>query len=757
MPDMLSNQRMLQVTELHRVQGRHHGPPWNLVFALCLAWQFTLFLSIDSARAIEPSIPRVDFDNDLVPVFTKLGCNAGACHGAAIGRGGFKLSLYGGNPAADFVAITRELKGRRVNVHQPVQSLLLLKPTESLAHGGGYVMEEGDASYRLLLAWLTQGALHEARYQLHHIEVTPSRAEATVGDTLPVVVTAHYDDGSSRNVTEWTVLTPEDAAAVRLEQATNHLTVLRRGRHIVVARYLSEVVPIEVLVPLSDAPVAQESQPPQNFIDEEVMKTLVTLRLPVSPGCDDASFRRRITLHLTGRLPIRSTGAQTTGPLDREALVDHLLSSDEFVEYWTYQFAKWLRIRPQPNDSRGAETYHAWLSDQLRHAVGYDRIARELILAEGDTHTVGPANFYRTSPGPREQAEFVSELFMASRLRCANCHNHPLDRWTQDDYHGLAAIFAKVDAGPIVRLRARGEVIHPQTLQPALPRIPGERFLTESLSKDSETEMVDDDRQQLAAWLTSRDNPYFAKAMVNRLWHKLLGRGLVEPVDDFRATNPATHPELLDKLAEDFVASGYDLRRTLKLIVSSDTYARSSTTLPENREDDRFYSHAFRIRLEPEVLADAISDVLGVSETYGELPLGTRAVALIHPATESISLDVLGRCGREESCENSAGSTGGLTQKLHLFNGPLLNSRLSSPGSRIDNLLKASIEPVAIVNEFYQVALGRRPNESEQQFWRAEFADLPHISQSSDTEKYRAVLEDFAWSLLTCDGFVTNH
>ena len=398
----------------------------------------------------------------------------------------------------------------------------------------------------------------------------------------------------------------------------------------------------------------------------------------------------------------------------RETLVDTLIQSDEFNEYWTLQLAKLLRIGAQERNTQGAFVYHQWLSEQIREGVGYDQVARSVILATGDSHEVGPANFYRTVNGPREQAEFMSELFMGARLRCANCHNHPLDKWTQDDYHGLAAIFAKIESDQIVKVKPSGEVIHPATREKAVPRIPGDRFLPVDTA-DGQVALVD--------WLTGRDNPYFAKAIVNRLWKAMMGRGLVEPVDDFRSTNPATHPELLTELASDFVAHGYDLRRTLRRIALSAAYARSANVLPQNATDDRFYSHALQKPLEPEVLADAISDVLGVPDAYGSEPEGTRAVSLFNPNTESDALDILGRCGRETSCETSTAAIGGLQRKLHLFNGNLLNARISVSGSRLAGLILAGKSPMAIVDEFYLAALSRYPTDDERQFWQQKLVD----------------------------------
>ena len=698
---------------------------------------------------------RVDFENDLIPIFTKFGCNAGACHGAAAGRGEFKLSLFGGNPQADYEAIVRQLAGRRINLMHPEESLVILKPTAQTSHGGGHVLDENGEGVQLLRAWIQQGAPNETLRQLERVEISPQKhVISNLESPVQLHATAHFSDGTKENVTRWTVFTPEDTSAIEIDTATAVAKVRRRGRHIILARYLTEVVPIEFITPLNEVSIqnayknnATHTSPESvnTIIDDEILKLLSTLRLPVSPTVDDATFLRRVTLDLTGHLPTPEVVTAFLGDPDtnkRETLVDTLLQSDEFNEYWTLQLAKLLRIGAQERNTEGAFVYHQWLSEQIRDGIGYNQIARSVILATGDSHEVGPANFYRTVNGPREQAEFMSELFMGTRLRCANCHNHPLDKWTQDDYHGLAAIFAKIDSDQIVKVKPSGEIINPATREKAVPRIPGARFLSTNIV-DGRIELVD--------WLTGQDNPYFAKAIVNRLWKAMMGRGLVEPVDDFRSTNPATHPELLTELADDFVTHGYDLRRTLKRIALSEAYARSSNALPENKTDDRFYSHALQKPLEPEVLADAISDVLGISDTYGDEPEGTRAVSLFNPNTESEALDILGRCGRETSCESATEVTDGLQRKLHLFNGDLLNARIGVPDSRLDKLMSAGKSPMEILDEFYLAALSRHPTEAEQQFWEQ------HIDVSASANSQRAVLEDMVWSLLTCNEFVTNH
>ena len=704
---------------------------------------------------ITKSSNRVDFENDLIPIFTKFGCNAGACHGSAVGRGEFKLSLFGGNPQSDYEAMVRQLAGRRINLMHPEQSLVILKPTAQTSHGGGQVLHENGEAAQLLHRWIQQGARYETLRQLERVEISPQKQViANPANPIQLSANAHFSDGTMKDVTRWTVFTPEDTSAIEIDAATAVAKLHRRGRHIILARYLTEVVPIELIAPLNETPIKNNQKRDETHIssgtvdtsiDSEILKLLSTLRLPVSPAADDATFLRRVTLDLTGRLPTPDAVTAFLADSDtdkRKTLVDTLLQSDEFNEYWTLQLAKLLRIGARDRNTQGAFVYHQWLSEQIREGVGYDQVARSVILAIGDSHEVGPANFYRTVDGPREQAEFMSELFMGARLRCANCHNHPLDKWTQDDYHGLAAIFAKIESDQIVKVKQSGEIIHPATREKAVPRIPGDQFLPTNVA---------DGRLELVDWLTSADNPYFAKAIVNRLWKAMMGRGLVEPVDDFRSTNPATHPELLTTLAADFVANGYDLRHTLRRIALSEAYARSSNALPQNKADDRFYSHALQKPLAPEVLADAISDVLGVPDIYGDQPEGTRAISLFNPNTESDALDILGRCSRETSCENSTEATDGLQRKLHLFNGDLLNARIGVPNSRLDKLMSDGKSPMEIVNEFYLAALSRQPTDKEQQFWKQ------HIDIEASANSQRAVLEDMVWSLLTCSEFVTNH
>ncbi|MBI1902085.1 MAG: DUF1553 domain-containing protein [Planctomycetia bacterium] len=693
------------------------------------------------------------FDTEVMPVFTKAGCNAGACHGSAAGRGGFKLSLLGGDAAADYSTIVHQLEGRRINLARPADSLLIRKPTGSLDHGGGEPLEYEGKGAKLLESWIAAGAPRGRRRKLEDLSIEPRRAVVSPNDkSVPIRVTARFDDGRTQDVTDWTVFTAADSSAVEIDAAARTATVRRGGQHVVIARFLDRVLPLQFIAPIGDAPVDLSQSPRRNFIDDHVLAALQTLRLPISPPADDAMFLRRLSLDLTGRLPrpeqIEKFLADDRAD-KRERLIDEMLDSQEFVEFWTWRLAQWLRIRSGPNDAAGTQAFHAWLKRQLKERRSYLEIAEEMLTATGDSHTVGPANFHRAAGDARGQAEYVSELLLGVRLRCANCHNHPLDRWTQDDYHGLAAIFARMERGQFVRFGPRGEVTHPATGEPAVPRIPGTRFV----------EGKGDHRPDLAAWLAEKDNPYFARTVVNRLWKAMMGRGLIEPTDDLRETNPAMHPELLADLSTDFVKHDYDLCHTLKLIAASATYARSSETLAANAGDDRFYSHALSRPLEAEVLADAIADVTGVKDAYTgrasqkDAPETTadRAVRIIDPAVPAEALDILGRCPRTESCETPAATGGGLTARLHLINGPVVNAKISSDDGRLRKLMAAGRSNEEIICEMYSRALGRPPRDDELLHWTRAAV------KAASPDDRRRFFEDFCWALLNCREFSTNH
>jgi hypothetical protein len=692
--------------------------------------------------------PAVDFDTDVLPVLTRAGCNAGACHGAAAGRGGFRLSLFGGDPAADYRAIVHDLEGRRVNLAHPEQSLLLRKPTWELDHEGGQRFESESPSAQTLVDWVRGGAQRaSAPRRLASLAVTPR--ETTV-ETLPAAfdlsVTAEFSDGESRDVRELAVFTPADPASTEVDSC-GRVRVLRPGRHTIIVRYLTEVAAVQVMAPFPGEAVDLSAAPRGNWIDDEIYRALSGLRLPTSPPADAATLLRRVTLDLTGRLPtperIQKFLANEQPLAEKYAAeVDRLLASDEFTEYWTFRYARWLAVRPGPNDDAGTRAYHAWIREQIAADRPLADWLGELVTADGDSHQHGPANFHRSAANARDEAEHFAESLLGIRLRCANCHNHPLDRWTQDDYHGLAAIFARLERGPNVRLKPSGEVLHPATGEAAVPRIPGERFLPAE----------GDGRPALAEWLTSTDERRLATAQVNRLWQAMFGRGLIEPVDDLRDTNPATHPELLARLADDFVASGYRLRHTLRLLALSAAYQRSSQPLPATASDDRFYSHALVRPLPPEVLLDAVSDVFGTALEFDEVAPGTRAIGLYSPHLATGALGPLAGCGRSGQCPAGpapAASMDQLAVQLHWINGPLLNERLTDPASQLARLAAEADAQEAgpTIDAFYLRILARGATPAERKFWQEELSGGQLASR----------WQDFAWSLLSTRDFVANH
>lgn len=692
--------------------------------------------------AAEPE-RSVDFDIEIIPVLTKAGCNAGACHGAAAGRGGLHLSLLGGDAAADYEAIVQALEGRRINLARPERSLILAKSTGQLEHGGDIVLDDDGPGAAKLLAWIRSGAVRGTPRRLTSLEVTPRRQICSeLPASVELRVSARFDDGPPEDVTAWTVFTSSDSAAVEIDRNLV-AKVKRRGQHVVIARFLDRVVPIQISVPLSDKAVELSGEPRVNFVDEEILRVLSDLRLPVSPPASDAEYLRRVSLDLTGRLPEPAVveAFLADKSLDkRSRLVETLLATDAFADYWTLRFARLLRMHSLPNEKEGIQAYAGWLREEIRRDVGLDKMARQLLTATGDSHVVGPANFGRMVADARDHAELVGQFFLGMRLGCANCHNHPLDRWRQDDYHGLAAVFARLDRGRDVRVMSRGAVTNLRTNEPALPRIPGVRYLSAEA----------DHREEVAQWLTSADNRYLARATVNRLWRAMFGRGLVEPTDDLRETNPATHPELLDRLAEDFAEHGYSIRHTLRQIALSHTYGRSCAALAGNAVDDRFYSHAYSRPLLPEVLADAIADVTGVPNEFADQPAGTRAVALIDPLTPAPSLDTLGRCSRAGGCDENSAAGGGLPAQLHLLNGELINRKLTDDQGRLQRLVAADKTDEEIVGEWYLRGLGRHPTADELNRWRDRLKNV-------DARERQQRLEDFAWSLLNSRQFMENH
>ncbi|WP_442510430.1 DUF1553 domain-containing protein [Novipirellula sp. SH528] len=703
----------------------------SICFILCTS---LLFAAASTAEDI-------DFDTDVVPLLSKAGCNAASCHGSAAGQAGFRLSLFGGDPEFDYRSIVNELEGRRVNYVTPRSSLLLTKPTGQLDHGGGEVMDSNAEAAGVIAEWIQAGATRKTRRHLERLIVTPtSFAATTIPAELQINVTAVFSDGLQRDVTETAIYVSQDDSALAVDEA-GAATVKLAGQHAVTVRYGDQVTSLLITSPIGPAIPTLLDSDRGNWIDDEINAKLLALRLAPAEPCGDLEFLRRVSLDLIGRLPSAALVQQlvsTPDPINRTELIDDLLSSDEFTDYWTHRLATQLRLQKPGTDTLAANTFYSWLHGQVASDAGWDSIADSLVLSQGDSHETGAATVHRYFATAREEAEYMSEVLMGVRLRCANCHNHPLDRWTQDDYHGLAAVFVGIDRGQVVRFTGRGEITHPRTGEPAVAKIPGQPFIPGGV----------DPRQSFADWLTSSENPYFAKAMAGRVWETLMGRGLVSPVDDLRATNPPSHPELLDQLAHYFSENNYQLRPLIRLICNSAAYNRASRAMGGDNVDNRFYVHAITKPLSAEVLADAISDVTGVADEYDGV---RRAINVVDRTVSASKLEFLGQCLPGEPCSSDVRIDRGIASQLHLMNGGLINEKIRDSDCRLRSLIEQGASTDEIVNTFYLVAFSRPPTNNELAGW------VNRISSTADPQERTARLEDFLWALLNCHEFSTNN
>lgn len=688
--------------------------------------------------------PPQSFRTDILPILTKAGCNAGACHGAATGQGGFKLSLLGYDPEEDHDRITREFGGRRIATARAEESLLLRKPSEEVEHEGGRRLRRDSDGYEALRRWIAAGA-PRGPGELHVTGITVDPADSLVRETgrkLTLRVTASLSDGSQRDVTALALYSSNDDAIAGVTKS-GEITTAGRGLTSIMVRYSGQVAAARVAVPFGDAAATGGGGaefPSHNFVDGPIGKALQRMGLPASALSTDAEFLRRVYLDVTGCLPSSEEArdfAKTPATAERRAeIIESLLAGEEFVDLWTMRLADLLLAGGKGTNEQSARAYHDWIRRRIQERAPLDSVVRTLLTATGGE----PANFFALSSDPRDLAEHVSRMFLGTQIACARCHAHPGDRWTQDDYHRFAAGFARIrrDGGRI-QILDRGEVEHPKTGRPLSPKPLGAPPVDAAAHPDR--------RVPLAAWITSPDNPFFARSLVNRVWKHLLGRGLVEPVDDLRPTNPATHPDLLDALAADFTAHHFDLRHLIRTIVSSRTYQLSSKPLAGNKADDRLYSHALVRELPAQVFMDAVARAAGVPDQFPNAVEGARAVQLASAQTPSYALDVLGRCARDRSCESPVRSGGGIARALHLINGDTIQQKLR--GGILDRLFKENAGDEKIISELYLRTLTRLPEPAEHAEWSAVLSKTPAAR--------REAAEDLLWTLLNSREFGFNH
>lgn len=710
----------------------------------------------------------VSFRNDVMAVLSKAGCNAGVCHGNAHGKGGFKLSLRGEDPPRDFRALTRGMNNRRTNVVQPDRSLVLLKPTMQIAHEGGKRFDEKSLQYHILRTWIAAGTPRDppSTPRLTSLAVSPKQKYLVDPEkTFSLRVTAKFSNGSRKDVTRLAVYEP--AAQNAEVSADGKVTRLAFGENTITVRYLDRQVPVRVAFIPARPGFVWKAPRPANFIDRHVFRKLKALRMNPSPVAGDTVFLRRAYLDLLGILPTASEARRFVAdkdPQKRAKLVDRLLKRPEFADYWALKWSDLLRNEEKTLDRKGVQNFYKWIRNSIATGKPLNRFARELISSRGSTYKRPASNFYRAMRDPFTRGEATAQLFLGIRLQCAKCHNHPFDRWTQDDYYGWANNFARVkykvlknkrrdkndkhefDGEQIVYMAKKGDVTNPRIERSTPPRFLGDGAKQPDAGKDR--------LEQLAAWVADPHNERFAKTQANRIWFHLLGRGIVDPIDDFRATNPPANPELLDALAQDFAAHKFDLRHLIRAIVTSKTYQLSSRPNDTNRDDATNFSHAAVRRLTAEQTLDALSQVTGVPVEFNGYPLGTRAGQIAgvravrrrdkRPSEGDQFLKLFGKPPRLQSCECERSDDATLNQTFELVSGPLLERMLSDPKNRPGRLLRANRSDASRVTELYWTALTRPPTSSELK------ATLQLLRTAKDR---RQTFEDVLWALVNSNEF----
>jgi len=693
-------------------------PQSQLVSGVCFCIAAVLLLPAPG-RAVDSPRP-INFVNDIVPILTKSDCNTGGCHAKAVtGQRGFRLSLLGFEPQEDYEHIVKEGRGRRVFPQAPDQSLLLLKAANIVPHGGGKKLAPGDPGYETLVRWISEGMRYGADTdpKLEKIEVEPEQISMKVNATQPLKVTARYSDGSARDVTGMALYEANDRAMAEASPDGVVRTLDLPGNVAVMVRYAGLVSVASISIPLG-APV-KDLPTSKNFIDDLVFSNLKAIGVPPSPAIDDSTFLRRVSLDIAGRLPSLEETRSFLASQDknkRDLAIESLLNSSDYADYFANKWTALLKNkRDDAADITANFAFHAWMRDSLLANLPYDEIVRQILGATGTIVSNPPVAWYKRVKEPNQQLEDVAQLFLGVRMQCAQCHHHPFERWSQNDYYAFSAFFSQVGRKPTA-IAGEDLIFHKRGLAQIENKKNGVKVVPAALGQTPPEILADDDpRLVLADWMAEKSNPFFAKALVNRYWKHFFKRGLVEPEDDIRDTNPATNPALLDALAKHFIESGFDLMAVVRVITQSQVYQLSAMPNEHNAVDGQNFSHYYPKRLQAEVLLDSIDLLTGATTSFADLPAGTRAISLPDNSYNRAApfLKVFGRPEGASVCECERVQSSSLAQSLHLMNSAEVKGKLSVAGGRADRLSKPEVAVADGIREIYLVAFNREPTEEE--------------------------------------------
>lgn len=709
---------------------------------------------------------RVNFPNEIVPIFTKSGCNSGGCHGKASGQNGFRLSLFGFEPQEDFEFLVIEGRGRRLFPAAPERSLLLLKATGSVPHGGGLRVERNSPAFDLLSRWIRQGMPYGGPNDagVVGIQVLPAHRLMSRRQEQQLLVTATYSDGSSKDVTRLCQYESNQKELAEVSPSGLVRVGERAGQSAVMVRFQDQVAVFRVTVPYGGRVL--EGEPAESFIDRWVLSKLRTLELPPSKPCDDATFLRRTSIDITGRLPTPGQAREFLADPDpdkRRKWVEQLLASPDYADYFANKWSAILRNkRRDERSTRGNFLFHDWIRRSLLENKPYDQWMREIVTASGEIGRNPAVTWFREVKSIEDQVQDAAQIYLGVRLQCARCHHHPYEQWSQQDYYGFAAFFSRLarkpgtQAGEEVIFHDRGTAaaINPKTKLPVMPTGLGTSAFDISPEQDP--------RRVLADWMADKDNPFFARMLVNRYWKHFMGRGLVEPEDDMRGTNPATNPDLLDALAGHFIQSGFDLKELIRTICQSRTYQRSSHPNGRNADDSQNFSRYYPKRLTAEVLLDAIDQVTDVPTQFPGQPIGTRAVQLPDDSfnADSYFLTLFGRPNNASASESERTHDANLAQSLHLLNSRKIHERVSDPRGRAIRLANdSSLTDEEKIRELYLWTLSRLPEEPEMELALGYIRKKTQVSDAAAASRSRLqeAYQDTLWALLNTKEFLFNH